>query len=175
MKKREGGGFTLIELLVVIAVLGILMAGIVIAINPAEKMAQARDASRKSSVGQIGTALAAYYTSKSATYPTVPEWNAVTNALVTSGDLKSFPPQVGAVTNNCGTDPVNGYCYAVDATPITEVITFAKMESKSEKSKCPVAGNSLYWTYSTRLGKACGWCGAADPTEAGVTAANCIY
>ncbi len=46
-------GFTLIELLIVIAILAILAAVVVIVINPAEILAQARDAERISSIKSI--------------------------------------------------------------------------------------------------------------------------
>lgn len=54
--------FTLIELLIVIAILGILAAAVMVAINPAKRLAQARDAQRKSDVNAIANALIGYYT-----------------------------------------------------------------------------------------------------------------
>lgn len=77
-------GFTLVELLVVIAVVGILMAAVVVAINPAKKLAQARDSNRKTSIGQLVTALASFYTQTSV-YP------GDLADLVTNGELKSIP------------------------------------------------------------------------------------
>lgn len=77
-------GFTLIELLIVIAILGILAAGVLVAINPVQKINQAKDANAKSDVGQIATALQAYYTVNSS-YPTD------LATLVTSNELKVLP------------------------------------------------------------------------------------
>ncbi len=54
-----------------------------VAINPATRMAEARDAGRKNDVGQVATAMEAYYTRQTPVlYP------ANVAALQTSGDLK---------------------------------------------------------------------------------------
>ncbi|MCK9187118.1 MAG: prepilin-type N-terminal cleavage/methylation domain-containing protein, partial [Candidatus Colwellbacteria bacterium] len=44
--KQNLGGFTLVELLIVIAILAVLAAAVVIVLNPAELLAQARDSQR---------------------------------------------------------------------------------------------------------------------------------
>jgi prepilin-type N-terminal cleavage/methylation domain-containing protein len=51
-------GFTLVELLVVIAILAILAAVVVVVLNPAELLAQARDSQRISDLGQVSSAIA---------------------------------------------------------------------------------------------------------------------
>ena len=53
-------GFTFIELLIVIAILGVLSSGVVVAINPAKKIAQARDAQRLMTMASIREALNEY-------------------------------------------------------------------------------------------------------------------
>ena len=55
-------GFTLIELLIVVSLLGILSTSVVVAANPVKRMAQARDAQRKTNIGEITNALQTYYT-----------------------------------------------------------------------------------------------------------------
>ncbi len=83
MTKR---GFTLIELLIVIAILGILAAAVLVAVNPIKRQRQARDAARKSDVGQLATGLQAFFTTPGAgTYP------AGFVNLTSSGDLKMIP------------------------------------------------------------------------------------
>lgn len=59
MNRMNRKGFTLIELLVVIAIIGILSAIGLVALNGARE--KARDAQRKSDIGQIRTGLALYY------------------------------------------------------------------------------------------------------------------
>ncbi len=53
-------GFTLIELVIVIAILAILAAVVVLTLNPAQLMAQARDSQRISDLGSIKSAIALY-------------------------------------------------------------------------------------------------------------------
>ncbi len=53
-------GFTLIELLIVIAILAILAAAVVIVINPAEMLAQARDSQRVNDMNTIKSAINVY-------------------------------------------------------------------------------------------------------------------
>ncbi len=87
-------GFTLIELLIVIAIMGILAAAVLVAINPIRRSQQARDASRKSDIGQFASALQAYYvTPGNAVYPTNVSGAADTalTALTAAGDLKRLP------------------------------------------------------------------------------------
>jgi len=52
-----GGGFTLVELLVVVAIIGILMAAVVLAINPLEIMKKGRDATRLSDMDSLRKAI----------------------------------------------------------------------------------------------------------------------
>lgn len=85
LNKFSSKGFTLIELLIVIAIMGILAAGILVAINPVQKMNQAKDAKGKNDVTQVAGAAQAYYTSNNAIYA------AGIPALVTAKELKVAP------------------------------------------------------------------------------------
>lgn len=147
-------GFTLIELLIVIAVLGVLAAVVLVAINPAEQLARGRDAGRKSSVGQLGRAIQAFYTNSSA-YPTALQWTTTPSILVTTGDVKIFPsnPAYGTAGLNCTVNAFDGdgagsggpYCYNFTAGPPPEAFTYARLESKSENTKCLVPGAPNAW------------------------------
>lgn len=53
-------GFTLIELLVVIGILAVLMAIVLIAVNPARQFAQANNSSRASGIREILSAVGQY-------------------------------------------------------------------------------------------------------------------
>lgn len=60
MPVKNQKGFTLIELLVVIAIIAILAAVVILTLNPAELLKQARDSNRISDMSTLKTALALY-------------------------------------------------------------------------------------------------------------------
>lgn len=60
MRKK---GFTLIELLIVIAVLAILTTVVVVVLNPAQMLAEARDSQRMSDLNSLRTAISLYLAS----------------------------------------------------------------------------------------------------------------
>lgn len=104
--KDRSRGFTLVELLVVIAIIGLLSSIVLVSLNSAR--GKARDARRKSDLGQIVLALGLYYDTYNR-YPVgsgpgdgVPnnEWrtfiqggcdNSVFNALTSSGYMPTVP------------------------------------------------------------------------------------
>lgn len=109
--KLSSKGFTLIELLIVIAVLGILAAGVLVAINPVKRVSQANDATLKNDIGQIATAMQAYFTSSGTT--TAPYYPREVVALVNSNDLKSepkIPPARTASYNVTGANSAGAAC-----------------------------------------------------------------
>ncbi len=60
LNKIYSKGFTLIELLVAIAILGVLAAVVLIAINPGQRIASARNSRVKSDVASIGSAASVF-------------------------------------------------------------------------------------------------------------------
>lgn len=106
MKKFKG--FTLIELLVVIAIIGILASMVLVALSGAR--AKARDATRKSDLRQIKTALEVYYSDQNPNTYLFAGTAAAANATSTGLDssyMKNFP-----------VDPLgtNAYMYQTDGT-----------------------------------------------------------
>ena len=67
---KKTRGFTLIELLVVIGVLTILLAIVLVAINPARQFSQANDTQRRSDVNAILNAIHQYGADNKGTLPT---------------------------------------------------------------------------------------------------------
>jgi len=70
MKKVNKKGFTLIELLLVILIIGILAVSVYVALNPAGRLADARNATRSSDVQSILTAIHAYIVDNKGALPT---------------------------------------------------------------------------------------------------------
>jgi len=80
-------GFTLIELLIVIAILAILATTVVLVLNPAQILAQARDSQRISDLGSVKSAIALYLvTADSPTITTVSTCTATGCAGAAAGD-----------------------------------------------------------------------------------------
>lgn len=168
--KRASFGFTLIELLIVIAILGVLAAGVLVAINPAEQLAKTRDASRKTTAGQLSRAVQAYYIShqkypEGLHYgtPTEPRW---ITQLVNAGEIKSVPTNPNyslANTGVCGRNVEGGYCYS--SRDRTEAVVFVRMESSSERKRCGFeAGVSTFflWQSVSNNGNAGYFCATND-------------
>src|SRR6266481_150810 len=57
---KKGAGFTLIELLVVIAIIAVLSVVVILTLNPAELLRQARDSNRVSDLATLKSAVALF-------------------------------------------------------------------------------------------------------------------
>lgn len=104
--------FTLIELLIVITIIGILAVALVPRITGGP--AKARDATRKTDLQQIATALALYADDNSGSYP----WDvstAATSGCVT-GNLDSYISDYMTTIPEDAQYDSTGYCYEYYAT-----------------------------------------------------------
>ena len=154
-------GFTLIELLIVIGIIGILAAAVIVVLNPAELLAQARDGQRLSDLDAVEAAVGLYMASVDAPeldHPATSTQNTVfydSNALITcSGTCTDRPifltDGTGWVSVNLDavaggsplpvlpTDPTNdanyGYVYAGNDTTNTFELN-GRLESVRHRDK----------------------------------------
>lgn len=123
----------------VIAVIGVLAAIVLLAINPAQQFAQARDSSRRQTVSALGRAVAAYATTHG-NYPNDDGADAGTwmQKLIDAGEIKQPPEEVeysDQTLTVCSKDPINGWCY--EERDFNNVaIVFVRMEWEGEQDKC---------------------------------------
>lgn len=173
-------GFTLVELLIVIAVIGVLAVVVLVAINPVQQLARARDAGRVSAVTQLGHAVEANFAANSnGQYLTAAA--AWITALVNAGEINVAPALIAYSAPGVGTRPAgaacnvnmqNNYCYNTYGTG-SRAIVYARLESAAAQAKCTTAANAGWVVYSTADGKAGTLCTADaatqpwDPTAAG--------
>lgn len=150
--QKKFRGFTLIELLIVIAILGILAAAVLVAVNPAKRQNQAKDSQTKSDIGQIATALQAYFTTPgSGSYASEAQG---LNLLVTNGDLVKLPTPPNGGSYEYGASPTTPACANTAVSPCTAAWV-------SEPLLDPVtAGNVWCWE-------------SAEGTAEEETVANC--
>jgi len=127
-------GFTLIEVLIVIAIVAILSGVVLIAVNPARQMAQARNAERSAEVNAILNAISQYQIDAQA----LPSCIATTAACIGTGvaccDLSAdlAPTYLAEIPIGPGTAcTVADTCYTVAKTP-TDRVTVAVPLSEEE-------------------------------------------
>ena len=123
-------GFTLVELLVVIAVLGVLATGLLLIIDPADKIAAGNDARAISDVNGMAHAVENYVASRGdGVYPTT------CAALVSGGELKTCPANPPNHTENFAVTAGGGGTINVDLDSKKYTATpFYKYEVSTGKS-----------------------------------------
>ncbi len=67
--KNNNKGFTLVELLLVIGIIVVLLSVVLVAVDPAKRLKQSRDAVRRQDVGDIMEAVMQYTTDNNGSFP----------------------------------------------------------------------------------------------------------
>ncbi len=114
-------GFTLIELLVVIGILAILLAIVLIAINPARQFGQANNTRRQSDVTQILNAIGAYEADNAGQLPSTIPLDTANPGYVDANDSTLCAAIVPNYIPSLPVDPTvnNGSAYTTCAAATT--------------------------------------------------------
>ena len=150
VKNKNRGSFTLIELLVVLALVAILSVVVVMTLNPAELLKQARDSNRLSDLATINTALnlfsadvtSGFMGTSTTVYVSIPD-----NASSTCGSL-GLPALPTGWNYNCVT---TANLKNTDGTGWIPV-NFQRISSNSPISQLPIdpqntTSSNSYYTY----------------------------
>ncbi len=153
MKSRSA--FTLIELLVVIAIIAILAVVVVLVLNPAQLLAQSRDANRVSDMATLSSAVSLYTTDQAGaasfslgtttnTYVSIPD----PNSSSTCGSLAMM--SLGSSSWACSTPSA----YRTIASSGWLPINFKAMSAGSPIGSLPVdpvnaSSSGLFYAYNT--------------------------
>lgn len=137
-------GFTLIELLVVITILGVLATVIVVVLNPAELLKQARDSTRMSDLANLKAALQFYLTESGSldtagkTYISIPDSNSSCSGLsLPAGSWNCANSTNYKKTDGTGWIPVN-----LGSLSINSPLSALPVDPQNSVS-------ASYYTYST--------------------------
>lgn len=135
-QSQKESGFTLIELLVVITIIATLAVVVFVALNPAKRLADARDARRTADVDTILTAIHQSIVDNKGSLPT--------NMPSTGNEA-----QLGTAVSACGV--VTGFCNTLAAC--TDLTTGANNVSKYLKNMPtdPNTGTSAKTGYSVKV------------------------
>lgn len=178
-------GFTLVELLIVIAILGALAAVVLVAMNPAEQLARARDSGRVNSISALGRSMEAYATSHSGSYVTygaAPDNYSWVTKLVDAGEMPAVPTSptytastFGGCANNIGSE--GNWCYiaTTGSSGTGPILIYTSAESKSAKSKCPAASPYAWVAYSSNHGRAGTTCTADAATKPAISSSSTYF
>ena len=119
-KTKNRAGFTLIELLIVIAIIAIIAAVVFVALNPAVRLRDARDASRYTDITALLSAIKTDQVDNGGAYHAdVP--SLVANTVHMLGTCTTGATAVG-ITGICDTNPTEAACVNLTTTSTTNIV-----------------------------------------------------
>lgn len=150
--KGNSSGFTLVELLVVIAIIVVLFSVVLIAVDPARRLGQARDAVRKSDVRTIVSAVIQYAVDNNGSYPPI-DANEATVEIIGTGGVGGCTGAIGA---NCADVDTVDDCLDLTSYLIDDYIAEMPVDPSDGTQ-----GNSKYYVNRTGGGRV--EVGSCDP------------
>lgn len=151
-KNHSRSAFTLIELLVVIAIIAILAVVVVLTLNPAQLLAQSRDANRVSDMATLNSAINLYQTDQSgaSSYSLGATSTAYLSLPATTSNCSSLGVATSAYAYNCS----NSSNYRNASSSGWLPIAFNNISSGSPFGSLPVdpvnaSSSNLYYSYET--------------------------
>ncbi len=159
---KNSKGFTLIELLVVIAIIAVLAVAVILTLNPAELLKQARDSTRISDLSTINTAISLYLAD--VTSPKITIFVAATStcsmsvapgAIILNSTLNPCVTRYVNATANGVTSSSQNAAFGVDGTGWVPV-NFTTISSGAPLGNLPrdptntvtgVTSTNLYYSY----------------------------
>jgi prepilin-type N-terminal cleavage/methylation domain-containing protein len=143
MKSKQIKGFTLIELLIVIAIVAVLAVVVILTLNPAELLKQARDSNRVSDMATLKSAISLYLADVQS-----PNLGTASNCYL------STPTGTATTTANCGVFASTLTSTTVTSTNLRKVdgtgwlpVNFAGISSGAPVGQLPVdpINNAVYY------------------------------
>lgn len=132
MKLKNRKGFTLIELLVVIAIIAVLAVVVILSLNPAELLRQARDSNRVSDMATLKSAISLYLADQSS-------------------------PNLASSTANLGSGCTGYGCAYLSVAPLTSSTYSLTSTALSGLATLPFASTSEGAYATARSVNATGW------------------
>lgn len=152
MQKQKKSGFTLVELIIVIAIIAIIAAGIFVAIDPARRLNESRNARRSSDVANILDSLVKYQADNNGQH-------LASVAALTAGQYSVIGTDAAGCNTTCGAQTTQAACVSLAGLPANYLGAIPKDPSTGTDA------NTDYYISRGSLGTLT--VGACDPQGAG--------